>query len=335
MRRARRQDPEVSISFLDVITCGFGAIILLLMIAKVGEAVPAAIVATPGGDDGRAITQRQEQLFALRGEARLLQRQVESRREQIAAADERTATLDRTLKDRAAGQAAAAADAQAGAALEAQLLAAKQSLDAEMKRLLSRRTRARTDLVGGVPVDSEYIIFVIDTSGSMFQYAWDRMLRTMVEILNVYPNVKGMQVMNDEGQYMFANYRGQWIPDTPARRRAVLERLQGWNAYSNSSPVEGIEEAIRTFYSPDKRISIYVFGDDFSPGLSISQVIDVIDTLNRRTDGQPRVRIHGVGFPVLFENPPPYDIGGRRFAALMRELARRNGGTFVALDDYR
>ena len=27
--------------------------------------------------------------------------------------------------------------------------------------------------VGGIPVDSEYIIFLIDTSGSMKQAAWD------------------------------------------------------------------------------------------------------------------------------------------------------------------
>ena len=26
--------------------------------------------------------------------------------------------------------------------------------------------------VGGIPVDSEYIIFIIDTSGSMKNYAW-------------------------------------------------------------------------------------------------------------------------------------------------------------------
>ena len=35
-------------------------------------------------------------------------------------------------------------------------------------------------------------------------------------------------------------------------------RLRGWTAFSNSSPVEGIETAIRTLYKEDKRISLYV-----------------------------------------------------------------------------
>ena len=36
-RRERRLIPEISISFLDVISCGFGAIVLLLLIAKTVE----------------------------------------------------------------------------------------------------------------------------------------------------------------------------------------------------------------------------------------------------------------------------------------------------------
>jgi hypothetical protein len=40
-----------------------------------------------------------------------------------------------------------------------------------------------SDAVGGVPVDSEYVIFIIDTSGSMFNYAWDRMMEVMAETL--------------------------------------------------------------------------------------------------------------------------------------------------------
>ena len=37
MKRQRREFQEASISFLDVISCGFGAIVLLLVIAKVGD----------------------------------------------------------------------------------------------------------------------------------------------------------------------------------------------------------------------------------------------------------------------------------------------------------
>jgi len=130
---------------------------------------------------------------------------------------------------------------------------------------------------------------------------------------------------------MFSQYKGRWIVDTPARRQAILKRLTGWAPFSNSSPVEGVEAAIRRFYSPDKKISLYVFGDDFSRG-SIDQVIDTVDSLNRTdsADGR-RVRIHAVGFPVIFQHASNH-LGAVRFAALMRKLAETNNGSFVGLN---
>ena len=213
-----------------------------------------------------------------------------------------------------------------------ELTLALQVLSEEMERLLGRDFRSENNLVGGIPVDSEYIIFIVDTSGSMFNYAWPRLRREMVNILDIYPRVKGIQIMNDMGDYMFPGYRGKWIPDTPARRRVILQRLANWTPFSNSSPVEGIQRAISSYYDPDKKLSLYVFGDDFT-GTSIRQVLDTVDKINRdRLEGDRLVRIHTVGFPVHFLVP-----GGRlqtasRFAALMRELSYRNHGTFIGLN---
>jgi hypothetical protein len=180
------------------------------------------------------------------------------------------------------------------------------------------------------PDDSEYIIFIIDTSGSMFNHAWPMMLQKVEETLNLYPTVRGFQVMNDEGVYMFTDYRGKWIPDTPAQRRTVVERLRTWNAFSNSSPIEGIVEAVRTYHDTDKKVSLYVFGDEFT-GPSIDSVVKSVDTINREDEtGERRVRIHAVGFP-LRPDAPQYT--STRFATLMRTLCQRNGGTFVSLDE--
>jgi hypothetical protein len=141
--------------------------------------------------------------------------------------------------------------------------------------------------------------------------------------------------MNDMGDYMFSKYRRTWIPDTPGRRKAIISRLRTWNPFSNSSPVEGIQRAVRTFFSQDKKISLYVFGDEFS-GRSIKQVIETIDRLNQTNNNQQRmVRIHAVGFPVIFAAQPSMQTTGIRFATLMRELTHRNGGTFVGLNDFR
>jgi hypothetical protein len=168
----------------------------------------------------------------------------------------------------------------------------------------------------------------------MFNYAWNLMLQKVEETLQIYPGVKGIQVMNDMGDYMFSRYSGKWIPDSPARRTAIISQLRTWTPFSNSSPVEGITKAIRTFYAPDKKISIYVFGDEFTGG-SIARVVDTVDRINRADDeGNRRVRIHAVGFPVTFQGSPSLATTGTRFATLMRILCEKNGGTFVGLNSF-
>ena len=325
-----------SLSFLDVICCGFGAIVLLLVLTKLGE--PGAIEQSRVELD--ALIQRLErEIHEIRGETNVLDRNLVSRREQLSIENEKIARLRGDLSRIQGEFAASAEESEIADILEGRMVAAQQELTREMLRLQEQRRSVRQpdeeSLVGGIPVDSEYIIFVIDTSGSMFTYAWPLMLRKMEQVLDAYPKVKGLQVMNDMGQYMFSQYAGKWIPDTPGRRRVILERLRMWNVFSNSSPVEGITRAIRTFAKDDKKISIYVFGDEFS-GKSIDSVVATIDRYNPPdADGNRPVRIHAVGFPVMFAVGHVSDATGVRFATLMRILCHRNGGTFVGLNSLK
>ncbi len=331
-RRVRRAPPEGSLSFLDVICCGFGSIILLLMITKTVE--PQIIEASTVHLEGK-LAALQEQLFDIRGEATVLNRDLTVKQEQLSEYEERIAILRGQMASTKSRYDSLQVDTSSNAAISGQLAVAKQQLTDEMKRLLGSQHQAKNQLIGGIPVDSEYIIFVIDTSGSMFGYAWERLLREIEATLSIYPKVKGIQVMSDEGNYLFSSYRGKWIPDSPARRKVIIQNLRGWNVFSNSSPVEGIEAAIRAFTGSGKKISIYVFGDEFT-GESISQVIDTVDRLNRRdANGKQLVRIHGVGFPTQFSREANMQTTGIRFATLMRELTHRNGGTLVLLNDYR
>lgn len=332
MKRERRTAEEFSLSFLDVICCGFGAVILLLMITKTVQ--PQIIEASAVNLEGR-IAALQEQLFELRGETHILNRDLNAKHEQLSEHEERIAILRGKLASVQSRHDAVALQANSNDVVTTQLAVARQELSEEMKRLLGMQYKSKNNLIGGIPVDSEYIIFVIDTSGSMFSYSWDRMIREFEATLSIYPEVKGIQVMNDMGQYMFSRYRGQWIPDTPGRRKVIIDRLRTWNVFSNSSPVEGITQAIRTFYAPDKKISVYVFGDEFT-GPSIEEVVKTVDRINRAdASGNRLVRIHAVGFPVQFQRQRHLQTTGIRFATLMRELTHRNGGTFVGLNDYR
>jgi len=54
---------------------------------------------------------------------------------------------------------------------QGRLVSAQEKLSDEMKRVLGQDHRKKDDAIGGVPVDSEYVIFCIDTSGSI-HYSW-------------------------------------------------------------------------------------------------------------------------------------------------------------------
>jgi hypothetical protein len=327
----RREELSVfSLSFLDAICCGFGAIVLLLVLTKIGE--PTAIETARRDLDG-LVARLEAELHDIRGETVVLERELRSREEQLSVERAGVARLRGDLSE-IQGEFAASRDlSEVSEIVEGRLVAAQQELTEEMIRLQERQYRRPPEdsVVGGIPVDSEYVIFIVDTSGSMVNYAWPAVNRKMSEVLDVYPKVKGLQVMNDMGQYMYSNYAGKWIPDTPARRRAVKTRLASWSAFSNSSPVEGITAAIRAFAREDRRISLYVFGDEFSGG-SIDQVVRAVDRINApNAAGERPVRIHAIGFPTVFTVAGAPDATGVRFSTLMRILCRRNGGTFVGL----
>ena len=332
MRRKRGETDSFSVSFLDVAACGFGAMIILLMITKSGEPVSIEFVDVP--PEG-AITKLQEQLFAIRGETTIFNRDLNAKHEQLSAMKDRIARLQRDLDDtkgrfQTSNQLSTEITDEVG-----RLAIAQQSMTEEMQRLLANSSAPENNVIGGIPVDSEYIIFVIDTSGSMYGNAWNKMLGVIDDTLNVYPEVKGIQIMNDMGDYMFDSYRGKWIPDTPARRNTIVSTLRTWNPFSNSSPVEGVTRAINTFYEPGKKISIYVIGDDFQPGGSIQNVLQTIDRINVEDENGDRlVRIHGIGFPVIFAAQARYRQSVYRYSTLMREMTQRNGGTFVGLNDF-
>ena len=325
----RRGIEEFSISFLDVICCGFGAVILLLMLTRPLEPI---LLENSEVDLSERIEAREQALFEIRGEIRELLASDNASATDRLAAIEAIKELERQLED-TLGKAMSLGEAEREIDEQTtELASAKQTLTDEMQRLLGLDFKRDSGLVGGIAVDSEYIIFVIDTSGSMQSAAWNQVVRKVDETLSIYPRVKGIQVMNDMGDYMFPQYRGTWLEDGAGVRNRIIQTLSGWAPFSNSSPVEGIREAIDTYYDPSKNISIYVFGDDYT-GDSVEEVVDAVDQINIADEmGRRRVRIHAVGFPVYLDQP---NARIYRFAALMRELAYRNDGTFVGLTEYR
>ena len=231
VKKARSSGEIFGLAFLDVVACGFGAIVLLLLISR-----PAPIDV---GGDAQPPVRESEIREAVDLVTRLRVRWEALRSELADEAEPPPAPVETPGGDPVLDEAIRAA----GRKLE-QLQQDNRGLEQVRESL--RRTTLRTPApaterdpeVGGIPVDSEYVIFIVDTSGSMKEI-WPRVMEVMGQVLDVHPRVSGFQVLNDNGDYLVRAYRKKWIPDTPGRRRSILALVRHWDAFSNSSPVEG------------------------------------------------------------------------------------------------
>ena len=184
--------------------------------------------------------------------------------------------------------------------------------------------------VPGVPLDAEYLLFVVDTSGSMRQYAAGRVQRQIREVLDAHTGVAGIQVLNDMGEHLFERYGDEWIPNTPSMRESILEALPEWSAFSNSSPREGLIEAIDTFYDPDERTSIFVIGDDLARE-AVDVTLEALEEINRDAEtGAIKMRVNAVAIPVYLDVAGEL-LSAAQYALAMREISMTYGGAFIAL----
>ena len=324
---SRRREVEVfSLSFLDCICCGFGAIILLLVLTEIGRPAELERSRRHLGGEVRLL---EEQLQELRGVTDELNRELTGARATLERERGRLSRLAGDLSSVRGRYAGSRADAAVTNIVERELIAAQQTLTEEMQRRLAQRAQSpRSAALGGIPIDSEYVIFIIDTSSSMTSNHWEVNLAVVDEILSLYPQVKGLQVLNDQGTYMYEGTRGRWLNDSAQQRADIRARARRWRAFSRSNPVPGMEEAVRSYWAPDRRVSLFVLGDEFT-GDSMQEALDSIGSLNKRgPDGRRMMRIHAIGFP---EGPDMSPFTNIRFSALMRLICEQNDGTFVGM----
>tara|TARA_Y200000002_G_C22551673_1_gene608478 strand:- start:29 stop:925 length:897 start_codon:yes stop_codon:yes gene_type:complete len=287
VKKVDKEYNDLGIAFLDVISCGFGAIIMLVILAKDTPINGLKQESTSKNVSGYEQNTSME-IAELEGKIEKLE-------------FERTAIENRLKK------------------LESKNKEQRLAIAANENKIKKEKNirEVQSTFSGGIPVDRDYVVFIIDTSGSMKRY-WNVVIQQIQAILKIHPKIKGIQVMSDNGEYLLEGYSSSWIPDTKLVRDRIVQKLLTWSPYSNSSPSEGLERALR--FHAKKQASIYVMGDDFT-GASYDRVIQMVNKLNPlEPNGQRRAKIHGIGFPWGIDN---------RFPTLMRELAYRNNGVFL------
>lgn len=314
MRKGNRRNTDIfSLAFLDIIACGFGAIVLLLLIVKPDN--PSSLIESININE----------LFSLQYEQDSLSVELEKLDQIEFDLQEASNSTNKLMDDSVQNLISLKQQVSILSDVQDTLNISQQNLTEEMERIL--QNQVRDEEVGGIPVDSEYIIFIIDNSGSMEQ-PWKILLKEMQNILDIHPEIKGIQVMNDQGAYLIKGYAGKnkWAPDTVSTRKGIIDLLEvrsNWRAQSLSNPVNGIKTAINNHYKPGRKISIYLLGDDLmNAGVVVDATIEEIDRLNTDTlSGNKKARIHGIVFAGL----PNANL--INYANFIRQVTYRNDGT--------
>lgn len=312
-QKREKIDP-FSLSFLDIISCGFGAVVVLILLFRFDPFPEKSTAHSIKTDNSVAFNK-------ILAEADVTKKTKETQ-----------AALDAVLSAQAASEDMVQRLRQELDKLHQKLSVTKADNKQKQKQLnetkiqieqvktAGARVEAPADPdaeAGGILVDRDYVIFIIDTSGSM-RKIWRRVADQMTQILKQHPRVKGIQVMNDNGSYLISAYAKRWITDTPRMRERILKILSVWSSTSNSSPVEGLVRALTDFQSSAKDMSIYVLGDDYS-GNDFDMVIETVRKLNKSG-----ARINAINFI----NP---SASTDRFSILMREITYQNSGTLIAM----
>lgn len=308
-----------SLSFLDVIACAFGAIVLLVLILPIGEQAKEEPESVDFGAAGRLFVA----IDIVDAEIKALAQDLQTRQELLTSIESESVSIEDATKQ--------ATQAVQHTITQLDAVQAQQSALATTAAILSQPAPQTPELqeveseLSGIPVDSEYLVFVVDTSGSM-QGIWDHVIKEMERFWLLYPDIKGFQIMNDNGHYLTRIGSGRWIPDTTLARKTALHKMKSWFSFSNSSPAEGVVQAIDDLYRDDIKMAIVVVGDEYASG-SFTPLLEQIDRKVRsRSVKADSLRIHSLGFWNMVGG------SGNRFAMLMRALTSRYDGAFVAIE---
>jgi hypothetical protein len=336
----RRQIQVFSLSFLDCICCGFGAIILIFVLSidsREKEKLQALIeVQRALAEKAAALTKIEAAKIEVERNNTRVTRLVTDARLKNDSLQALVDELEKGLQREKRGQDALLVDIDD---LKKEIAARQKKPDHELVLKEVKPTPV------GLPVGNNYIAIIIDTSGSMRDPhhggLWPIVLRTIDTVLDSYPSIDGIQVLDGDGRFVLGPRRGAgtsaWLPDTPDTRATIKRVLRRYDQDTVSNPVPGIYNAMRFLHDPENpkmNMGVFVFGDEFNSSDSADVVIRRLEELNPADDnGVRRVTINAIGFPTTIRYQFSMGNTGLRFANLMRTVTYLHGGAFIALQD--
>ncbi|RLC18029.1 MAG: hypothetical protein DRH93_17005, partial [Deltaproteobacteria bacterium] len=185
-----------NLSFLDIISCGFGAVVLLVLISNTAENASQLSIVEVERLLGQIISIENR----IDGLAQKIDQQKKRNHDQFV----KSKGLGRTVQKLSTSLSIKEKEEKILAG-DLEGLSLVQSTLQRVSISPSTTNTARDEEVGGIPVDSDYVIFIVDTSGSM-QSIWGRVSREILNVLSIHPKVTGFQILNDQGKSLISGY---------------------------------------------------------------------------------------------------------------------------------
>ena len=316
----KRKNTELfSMSFLDIMSCGFGAIVLILLISqfKTSEVINDVIPKVNLVELEKSLKKLKEENSNLETKLNVISTEEMNANEKL----RKSLSVSESLMN------IVTVTAQENK---------KMSQEVNTRKSDSKNVKLDIANAGGLNVESDYIVFVIDNSGSMEEWGpWSTVISEISKIIDAFPNLKGFQVLNDQGRKMVSSSE-KWIEDTLSNRKLMKQSIRTFRGTSRSNPIDGLRIALTRYANGIDKVGIFVVGDDISlqQGERIEDYYNEIQNLNI-VNNKIKARINGVAFLTARNATGQYldqaEAMNINFLNFINELAYENMGSVIVV----
>ena len=313
MSKQRKISELFSMSFLDIMACGFGALVLILLISEFQESEVKEVE-----NNADIFLEAQEEKAKKIIKVESLDKLMSLNIEDLISARERLDVLKMEL------------DKKSSISSKLNDLASDTDFQISKQRLKSLSAPMEQKEASGIKLDSRYLVFIIDTSGSM--EPWAKIVQEIDSLIQTFPDLEGYMVMNDNGRIFHGG--DPWLNPTKINRSASIGILRANRAKygSLSNPIDGLKKVIRVWGDKYKDLGVFIMGDDIlDQTRRIETISQEVLKLNTDSSGKNKVRVNAVGF-LTFRANPSQQQGNKNYLMLMRELTEQSDGAMVVVN---
>ena len=314
--KEKKTSEVFSMSFLDIMACGFGALVLILLISEFNE-----VEIIENKYTANLFLKKQDEVVTKTNQLNNIDEELTTKIKNLISIQDELNNVKNKLRNRA--------NIVEELSELSQVRQSKISLKKD-----DQKKPVEQVVASGIRIDSRYLIFIIDNSGSMVEGApWSRVVKEIETIIMTFPSLEGFMVMNDTGKTIVGS--GSWVEPTKSNRLDAIKKLKSVSAMTNSNPIPAIEKSINIYGKKYDDVGIFIIGDDIRENKNVDLRLLQINKLNTKDDGSKYVRINALGFLTsrrLSLQGYAFEDDNTKYLTLMRELTEQNGGTLVVID---